>query len=132
MIQLGAPEVAVEPELAGTADDPLVNEENRQFWAFQPPRQASVPGHDGENPIDAFVLRELRRYDRTFKPMANPLTLLRRVTSARSSQPGGAPRGKKTESSRTTKLTIPRIRSCPTGPSGSGTWCETRSLNYAR
>jgi hypothetical protein len=79
-IKLGAPEVAVEPDLAGTAEDPLVNDKDRQFWAFRPPQQAAVPEHGVENPIDEFILRKLKQSSRMFAPAADGLTLLRRAT----------------------------------------------------
>ena len=103
-IQLGAPEVAVAPDLADTSEDPLVSDKDRQFWAFQPPRQAPIPRQNPmprqnpvprpvelpnqvavpepsvENPIDAFILRGLQPSGRTFAPAAGELTLLRRAT----------------------------------------------------
>ncbi len=38
-IRQGAPEVSSPPDLAGTPQDPLVAEKDRQFWAFEPPRR---------------------------------------------------------------------------------------------
>ena len=42
-IALGAPEVAGEPDRAGSASEGLVTKEDREFWSFQPPRPASLP-----------------------------------------------------------------------------------------
>src|SRR5207249_3416676 len=58
-IARGAAEIAIEPDVARTAPDPLVSEKDRNFWAFRSPRRQSVPnvrdaGHV-RNPIDAFL-----------------------------------------------------------------------------
>ena len=62
---------------------------DRQFWAFQPPRKTSPPlpvGYQGNpapdhvrNPIDAFILAQLRQQGRSFAPEADRLTLIRRA-----------------------------------------------------
>jgi hypothetical protein len=79
-IELAAPEVFIDSDLAATPEDPLVDERDRDFWAFRPPRQAAVPDQGVENPVDAFVLRKLKQSGETFLPAADPLTLLRRAT----------------------------------------------------
>lgn len=83
-IKLGAPEVHVEPDVATTEPDPLVTDEDRQFWAFQPPRRPAVPSvsHSEQvaNPIDAFLLARLEQQGLTFSPPADRLTLLRRAS----------------------------------------------------
>jgi mono/diheme cytochrome c family protein len=79
-IELGAPEVAAEPDLAGTPDDPLVGENDRQFWAFLPPKQVDLPDQGSENPIDALMHHKLQQTGQSFAPAADPLTLLRRAT----------------------------------------------------
>ena len=89
-IALGAPEVDVEADLAGTPDDPLVDESNRKFWAFRAPQAVRTPdvavpdSHQPQdsvirNPIDAFVVRKLQQAGLTFAPPADRLTLLRRA-----------------------------------------------------
>ena len=62
-IAAGAPEQDVAPDVAGTAPDPLVSDEDRDFWSFQPPQSATPPAIEPAegtiNPVDAFVLRKL-------------------------------------------------------------------------
>jgi hypothetical protein len=81
-IELGAPEVS--SDLADAGVDPLIKEEDRKFWAFQPPRAAAVPkiAHPEliRNPIDAFVLQKLEEKGLTLSATADPLTLLRRAS----------------------------------------------------
>src|SRR5262249_6573355 len=59
-ITAGAPEVAIEPDVATTTPDPLVTDRDRAFWAFRPPRPVAVPEvrlrERVRNPIDAFIL----------------------------------------------------------------------------
>lgn len=82
-IAAGAPLAPGVQSLAGTADDPLVREEDRQFWAFQPPRQPVLPAVRGNekvrNPIDAFVLSKLEANGLTLAQQADKQSLLRRV-----------------------------------------------------
>ena len=82
-IAAGAPEVADEPDVAGTAADPLVRDEDRRFWSFQPPQPVTVPsvksGDQVRNPIDAFVLKKLEAKGLTLSPEADRITLLRRA-----------------------------------------------------
>ncbi len=83
-IELGAPETAEEPDVAGTAADPLVRPEDRDFWSFRQPQSATPPqvahGDRVRNPIDAFVLRTLEEQGLSLSPEADRLTLLRRAT----------------------------------------------------
>jgi cytochrome c553 len=83
-IELGAPEVAEEPDLAGTGADPLVRPEDRDFWSFRSPQSAAPPkvvhADRVRNPIDAFVLQKLEAQGLTLSPDADRLTLLRRAT----------------------------------------------------
>ena len=82
-IELGAPEADEEPDLAGTAADPLVRAEDREFWSFQPPRSVTAPNvkHADRvgNPIDAFVLQKLEEKTLSLSPEADRLTLIRRA-----------------------------------------------------
>jgi mono/diheme cytochrome c family protein len=82
-IRQGAPEVPAQPDLAGTPQDPLVAEKDRQFWAFQTPRRPEPPpvkhGNRVRNPIDAFVLSKLESKGLSFSPEADRLTLMRRA-----------------------------------------------------
>jgi hypothetical protein len=79
-IELGAPEVTVEPtEIA----DRNFTKEAKVFWAFQPPRSPAVPktAHPElvRNAIDSFVLQKLEEKGLTLSPSADRLTLLRRA-----------------------------------------------------
>lgn len=79
-IDAGAPLGNLEP----VHDDSAISDEERQFWAFQPPVQPAVPSVPSDesivNPIDAFVWRKLHENDLGFSPTADRLTLIRRVT----------------------------------------------------
>ncbi len=82
-IARGAPEAAVAPDVATDQPDPLVNQEDRSHWAFQPPRDVAVPAVPSERvrtAIDAFVLRKLQANGLDFSPEADKLSLLRRAT----------------------------------------------------
>jgi len=82
-IELGAPEVQVTPDVATGETDPLVSDEDRQFWAFRPPGEVVVPevrhSERVQNPVDAFVLKKLEESGLSFSPEADRLTLLRRA-----------------------------------------------------
>jgi cytochrome c553 len=83
-IATGASEVAVEPDVASTARDPLVTDQDRDFWAFRAPRRPPVPEVAGtaqlHNPIDAFVVEKLAERGLRLSPEADRATLLRRAT----------------------------------------------------
>lgn len=83
-IELGAPEAPDETDVAGTAADPLLRAEDKQFWSFQPPKAATPPqvthADRVRNPIDAFVLKQLEEKGLSLSPEADRLTLLRRAT----------------------------------------------------
>jgi hypothetical protein len=82
-IAAGAPEVAVEPDVATTTSDPLVTAKDRDFWAFRPPRPVKVPvvrhASRVRNPIDAFILHRLEQKGLSLAPEADRLTLIRRA-----------------------------------------------------
>jgi mono/diheme cytochrome c family protein len=79
-ITAGAPEVAVEPDVATTTPDPLVNDQDRDFWAFRPPTPVATPVvREDRNAIDAFVLEKLKRRGLLFAPEADRVTLMRRA-----------------------------------------------------
>ncbi len=83
-IELGAPEIEMQPDVATTEPDPLVSDEDRQFWSFQPPRPVAAPTVQARervhNPIDAFLLARLEQAGLAFAPEADRLTLLRRAS----------------------------------------------------
>ena len=82
-IDAGAPEAA-KADSAGTAPDPLVTDEDRQFWSFRPPTIRVPPRVENaalvRNPIDAFLLEKLEAKGLTFSPEAERLDLLRRAS----------------------------------------------------
>src|SRR5439155_18869299 len=82
-ISQGAPEVALEPDIATTEPDPLVTDKDRSFWAFQPPRPVQVPAvrhsEHVRNPIDAFIQHKLEALGLALSPEADRATLLRRA-----------------------------------------------------
>ncbi|MEQ8789134.1 MAG: DUF1553 domain-containing protein [Pirellulaceae bacterium] len=81
-ITAGAPEVPAIPDVATNEPDPLVTDEDRQHWAFQPPRDVTPPAIDSprvRNPIDAFVLKRLREAGLELAPEADRQSLMRRA-----------------------------------------------------
>jgi Protein of unknown function (DUF1549)/Protein of unknown function (DUF1553)/Planctomycete cytochrome C len=82
-IAAGAPEVKIQPDVASTTPDTLVTDKDRAFWAFQPPREVTIPTVRNTahvcNPIDAFVLAKLEAKGLTFAPEADRATLMRRA-----------------------------------------------------
>ena len=84
-IELGAPEIAVEADVASSDPDPLVTDKDRQFWSFQPPREINIKNKNISesdrirNSIDVFVLRKLEAVQLTFSDDADKLSLLRRA-----------------------------------------------------
>ena len=73
-IAAGAPEVDVPADVATNAPDPLVTDEDRQHWAFQPVRTLS-----SATSIDEFILRRLQEQGLEFSPQADRDTLVRRA-----------------------------------------------------
>jgi hypothetical protein len=79
-IATGAPEADIKPDIATHESDPLVSEEDRQHWAFQPVRKISIPTADQhQNPIDAFISRKLKAKGLSFSPEASRPSLIRRT-----------------------------------------------------
>jgi cytochrome c553 len=82
-IAAGAPQLDIPPDVATATNDPLVSDQDRQFWAFQPPRAAPLPAVKDAlrvlNPIDAFVLEKLEARGLAISPEADRRALARRV-----------------------------------------------------
>jgi mono/diheme cytochrome c family protein len=82
-IAAGAPEVVVEPEVAANTPDPLVNDKDRDFWAFRSPQPVRIPKiqrtEQIRNPIDAFILHRLESAGLILSAEADRASLLRRV-----------------------------------------------------
>lgn len=78
-IEQGAKTARPEPESIGHG--PLITEEERSHWSFQPVKRPEVPQVEGvPNPVDAFLAREMRKQGLDFAPEADRATWLRRVT----------------------------------------------------
>ena len=79
----GAPWDDEKPAAVDPAADPMVSDEDRGFWSFQPPRRSAPPSvRDRDRvrqPIDAFLLAKLEGKGLTFSPDADRLTLMRRA-----------------------------------------------------
>jgi Protein of unknown function (DUF1549)/Protein of unknown function (DUF1553)/Planctomycete cytochrome C len=83
-ITAGAPEAAVEADVATTKPDPLITDKDRDFWAFKSPKPVQIPVVKNQskvhNPIDAFILQKLEAKGLCLSPEADKVTLLRRVS----------------------------------------------------
>ena len=81
-IRQGAPE-GKPADAQDTRPDPLVSDKDRQFWAFQPPKQPQIPAVKNRdrvrNSIDAFLLSKLEAKGLTLAPDVSKLTLARRA-----------------------------------------------------
>ncbi|MDE0735582.1 MAG: PSD1 and planctomycete cytochrome C domain-containing protein [Pirellulaceae bacterium] len=73
-IAAGAPVVDVQPDVASREPDRLVTDEERQHWAFQPPRD---PGPGAS--IDGLIRGHLLDHDLDFSPEASRDVLIRRA-----------------------------------------------------
>ena len=82
-IAAGAPEGREEVLKVDGGPDPLVREEDRKFWSFQPPKRPKVPEVKGKElvrtPIDAFLLEKLEEKGLSYSPEADRWVLLRRA-----------------------------------------------------
>ena len=65
------------------ADDPLVSDDERQFWSFLPPVRPATPKVKAEapikSPVDAFLLAKLEEKGLKYSPQAERVALLRRA-----------------------------------------------------
>ena len=72
------------PEPLALAPGPMISDEDREYWAFQPVKRPVVPTDvDAKNvrtPVDAFLLHSMREKRLDFAPEADRRTLIRRVT----------------------------------------------------
>ncbi|MFN0196780.1 MAG: DUF1553 domain-containing protein, partial [Planctomycetaceae bacterium] len=82
-IAAGAPETELPPDVASTDPDPLVSDDDRNFWSFQPPRMPGIPqvAHADRvrNPIDSFIIQKLEEQELSLSPEADRQVLLRRL-----------------------------------------------------
>jgi hypothetical protein len=83
-IEVGAPASPKSAVAAQDGTDPLVSDEDRKFWSFQPPKQPTVPTLQRQDlvrtPVDAFLLQKLEARNLSFSAAAERLTLLRRAS----------------------------------------------------
>ena len=81
-ITAGASTARAEPESVDAL--PLVTDEEKSHWAFQPIRRTAVPTVNSSdlvaNPIDSFLLARLESAGHEFAPPASRRTLIRRAT----------------------------------------------------
>jgi mono/diheme cytochrome c family protein len=73
-IAAGAPEQEIQPDVATTAPDPLVSDEDRKHWSFQPPKRPATG-----NSVDDFIGTKLAGAGLDFAPEADRDTLIRRA-----------------------------------------------------
>jgi hypothetical protein len=67
------------PEPKTLAAGLVFTDDERNWWAFRPIERPKVPGR-AANPIDAFLLAQLREKGFGFSPIADKRTLIRRAT----------------------------------------------------
>lgn len=81
-ITQGAKTAKAEP--LALAPGPLISDEDREYWAFQPVKRPSVPkpadASQVRTPVDAFVIAKLGEKNLKLAPEADRRTLIRRVT----------------------------------------------------
>ena len=73
------------PEPLTLAPGPIISDEDREYWAFQPVKRPAVPqlaNHPSRilNPVDSFIVAEASKKGLTLAPEAERRTLIRRVT----------------------------------------------------
>lgn len=78
-IAQGAKTARPEPETLGNG--PLITEEERAHWSFQPVKRPEVPQVEGAaTAVDAFLVQAMKKEGLAFAPEADRITWLRRVT----------------------------------------------------
>jgi uncharacterized protein DUF1549/uncharacterized protein DUF1553/cytochrome c len=72
------------PEPLVLAPGPIISDDDRQYWAFQPVKRPAVPANvdakQVRTPVDAFLLKSMADKGLTFAPEADRRTLIRRVS----------------------------------------------------
>ncbi|MBL9131681.1 MAG: DUF1549 domain-containing protein, partial [Verrucomicrobiaceae bacterium] len=78
-IAQGAKTAKAEP--LALAPGPIISDEDREYWAFQPVKRPVVPKiADTRNPVDAFIIAKASEKGLTMAPEADRRSLIRRVT----------------------------------------------------
>ncbi len=81
----GASVADIPEDVATDQPDPLVSDTDRDFWAFQMPRQSPTPkvpsfhGWSTEEPVDTFILNQQSHHRLQPSPPASPEVLIRRL-----------------------------------------------------
>lgn len=78
-VKAGAPWTDA-PVKSGLRAPGKITEEDRRYWAFQPIKSPPVPEGDETNPVDRFIVARLQKEGLKLSPVADPRTLIRRVT----------------------------------------------------
>lgn len=72
------------PEPLVLAPGPIISDDDREYWAFQPVKRPAVPkevdNRKVRTPVDAFLLKSMTKQGLSFAPEADRRTLIRRVT----------------------------------------------------
>ncbi len=72
------------PEPLALAPGPMISDDDREYWAFQPVKRPAVPrqvdAKQVRTPVDAFLLKSMTAQGLTFAPEADRRTLIRRVS----------------------------------------------------
>ncbi|MDI1313953.1 PSD1 and planctomycete cytochrome C domain-containing protein [Prosthecobacter sp.] len=72
------------PEPLVLAPGPMISDDDREYWAFQPVKPSAVPrqvdAKQVRTPVDAFLLKSMADKGLTFAPEADRRTLIRRVS----------------------------------------------------
>ena len=72
------------PEPLVLAPGPIISDDDREYWAFQPVKRPAVPAsvdaRQVRTPVDAFLLKSMADKGLTFAPEADRRTLIRRVS----------------------------------------------------
>lgn len=81
-IKQGAKTAHPEPEEIG--DGPIITQEERDFWSFQPVSRPPLPQINqtqlANTPLDYFLLKRLEQENLSYSPQADKRTLIRRAT----------------------------------------------------
>ena len=74
----------LKPEPLTLAPGPMISDEDREYWAFQPVKRPAVPKNVNakqvRTPVDAFLLAKMADKGLALAPEADRRTLIRRVT----------------------------------------------------
>ncbi|MBL8849463.1 MAG: DUF1553 domain-containing protein [Planctomycetaceae bacterium] len=87
-IAAGLPESPTGPDIADGEPDPLVSDEDRQWWSFRPPARVTPPvatmtpeqREHIRTPVDAFIQTKLHEHGLALSPQADRTILIRRLT----------------------------------------------------